>query len=75
MLDSATRSSIKASYASAGISLIVSAFGSTEAPTSQGADPTATANNLAAFVKQYGLDGVDVDYEVTPRRIIFVITF
>lgn len=63
MLDSATRSSIKASYASAGISLIVSAFGSTEAPTSQGADPTATANNLAAFVKQYDLDGVDVDYE------------
>ncbi|KAI6164652.1 glycoside hydrolase family 18 protein [Pisolithus thermaeus] len=62
-LDSATRSSIHASYAAAGINLIVSAFGSTDAPTSTGADPTATANNLAAFVKQYGLDGADIDYE------------
>ncbi|KAI5999385.1 glycoside hydrolase family 18 protein [Pisolithus orientalis] len=62
-LDAATRSSIHSSYAAAGISLIVSAFGSTDAPTSSGADPTTTANNLAAFVQEYGLDGVDVDYE------------
>lgn len=62
-LDATTRSSIHASYAAAGISLIVSAFGSTDAPTSTGADPTATANNLAAFVQQYGLDGADIDYE------------
>ncbi|KIJ65610.1 glycoside hydrolase family 18 protein [Hydnomerulius pinastri MD-312] len=62
-LSSSTRSSIKSSYAAAGIKLIVSAFGSTDAPTSTGADPTTTANNLAAFVIQYGLDGVDVDYE------------
>ncbi|KAL4065918.1 glycoside hydrolase family 18 protein [Scleroderma yunnanense] len=62
-LDAGTRSSIKSSYASAGISLIVSAFGSTDTPTSSGADPTTTANNLAAWVKQYDLDGVDIDYE------------
>ncbi|KAH7890780.1 glycoside hydrolase family 18 protein [Phlebopus sp. FC_14] len=62
-ISSSTRSSIKSSYASAGIKLVVSAFGSSEAPTSSGADPTTTANNLAAFVIQYGLDGVDVDYE------------
>ncbi|KAI6107434.1 glycoside hydrolase superfamily [Pisolithus thermaeus] len=45
------------------MSLIVSAFGSTDAPISTGADPTATANNLVAFVKQYGLDSADIDYE------------
>ncbi|EIW79362.1 glycoside hydrolase family 18 protein [Coniophora puteana RWD-64-598 SS2] len=62
-LDAATRSSIKAKYHAAGIKLVVSAFGSTDTPTSAGADATATANKLAAWVKQYGLDGVDVDYE------------
>ncbi|EIW79383.1 glycoside hydrolase family 18 protein [Coniophora puteana RWD-64-598 SS2] len=62
-LDAATRTSIKTQYNNAGIKMIVSAFGSTDAPTSSGADPTTTANNLAAFVKQYSLDGVDIDYE------------
>ncbi|EIW79384.1 glycoside hydrolase family 18 protein [Coniophora puteana RWD-64-598 SS2] len=62
-LDNATRASIKSDYNSAGISLIVSAFGSTDAPTSSGDDPTTTANNLAAWVIEYGLDGVDIDYE------------
>lgn len=62
-LDNATRASIKTSYHNAGISLIVSAFGSTDAPTSGGYDPTTVANNLAAFVLEYNLDGVDVDYE------------
>jgi len=38
-------------------------FGATDAPTSTGADPIATANTMAAWVKQFGLDGVDVDYE------------
>lgn len=63
-LDNATRASIKTSYHNAGISLIVSAFGSTDAPTSSGYDPTTVANNLAAFVLKYDLDGVDIDYEV-----------
>jgi len=36
----------------------------TDAPTSIGADPTTVANNVAAFVKEFDLDGVDVDYEV-----------
>ena len=44
---------------------MVSAFGSTNAPTSSGADPVATANTMAAWVKKYGLDGIDVDYEVS----------
>lgn len=42
----------------------MSVFGSTDAPTSTGADPVSTANTMAAWVKQYDLDGIDVDYEV-----------
>ncbi|KAJ6480359.1 glycoside hydrolase [Mycena sanguinolenta] len=55
--------SIKTEYAAAGISLVVSAFGSTYLPTTVGDDPTAAANYIANFVKEYNLDGVDVDYE------------
>ncbi|KAJ3504218.1 hypothetical protein NLJ89_g8052 [Agrocybe chaxingu] len=62
-LTAAQRSSIKSQYASAGIKLIVSVFGSTDVPTSTNADPIATANKMAAWVKQYDLDGIDVDYE------------
>lgn len=63
-LTAAQRSTIKSQYAAAGIKLIVSAFGATDAPTSSGNDPIATANTFAAWVKQYSLDGIDVDYEV-----------
>ncbi|GLB41933.1 putative glycosyl hydrolase 18 family protein [Lyophyllum shimeji] len=62
-LTDAQRSTIKSQYAAAGIKLIVSAFGSTDVPTTSGADPVATANSFAAWVKQYNLDGIDVDYE------------
>ncbi|CAD6569884.1 MAG: hypothetical protein TREMPRED_005496 [Tremellales sp. Tagirdzhanova-0007] len=58
-----TRQSVLEEYHDAGIALMVSAFGSTDSPTSNGADPTSTAQELAQFVKDYGLDGVDVDYE------------
>ena len=73
-LSSAQRSSVKSQYAAAGIKLIVSAFGSTDAPTSSGADPVSTADTMAAFVKQFDLDGIDVDYEVSNRggeRLIY----
>lgn len=43
--------------------MIVSVFGSTDTPTTSGADPTSTANTFAAWVIEYGLDGIDVDYE------------
>ncbi|KIP08831.1 glycoside hydrolase family 18 protein [Phlebiopsis gigantea 11061_1 CR5-6] len=62
-LTAAQRTSIKSQYAAAGIKLVVSVFGSTDVPTSSGADPIATANTMAAWVKQYDLDGIDVDYE------------
>jgi len=57
------RANYISSYHAAGIKIMVSAFGATESPTSAGEDPVTTANNLAAWVKTYGLDGVDVDYE------------
>lgn len=52
---------IKKKYNDAGIKLLVSAFGSTEMPTSNG--PVQVANALAAFVNSNNLDGVDIDYE------------
>ncbi|KAF8159455.1 glycoside hydrolase [Crassisporium funariophilum] len=62
-LTATQRSTVKSQYAAAGIKLIVSVFGETDAPTSNGADPVNTANTMAAWVKQFSLDGVDVDYE------------
>jgi len=57
------RTTIKNEYSAAGVRLIVSAFGSTSTPTSSGEDAIGTADSLAAWVKQYDLDGADVDYE------------
>jgi hypothetical protein len=54
-LDADTRASIISDYHSNGISIMVSAFGSTDAPTSEGADPVETANMVAGFVMQYGV--------------------
>ncbi|KAL0953844.1 hypothetical protein HGRIS_005021 [Hohenbuehelia grisea] len=62
-LTAAERQSVKSQYAAAGIKIIVSVFGATDAPTSTGADPIGTANTMAAWVKQFDLDGIDVDYE------------
>lgn len=63
-LSSSQRSSLKAGYKSSGISLLVSAFGSTDSPTTDGKDPTALAESMANWVKTWGMDGIDVDYEV-----------
>ena len=57
------RAAKKAEYNNAGINIIVSAFGETDKPTSQGADPVGTANTFAQFVLNNQLDGIDVDYE------------
>jgi chitinase len=42
---------------------VISAFGETIQPTTQGLDPAKTANDFADFALQLGVDGVDVDYE------------
>ncbi|CDZ97380.1 Polyadenylation factor I complex, subunit, Yth1 (CPSF subunit) [Phaffia rhodozyma] len=60
------RAALKADYAANGKYLMVSAFGSTDTPTTSGYDPTQTAQKLAAFVEKYDLDGVDIDYEDFP---------
>ncbi|CAO3662453.1 unnamed protein product [Umbelopsis vinacea] len=62
-LDSATRQSYLDSIHAAGKKLLISAFGAAEWPTSAGVDPTTSAKNLAAIVKQYGFDGADIDWE------------
>ncbi|TFK53391.1 glycoside hydrolase [Heliocybe sulcata] len=62
-LTAAERSTVLSQYHAAGISLVVSVFGSTDVPTSSGANPVTTADTIAAWVKEYDLDGVDVDYE------------
>ncbi|KAJ4474881.1 putative chitinase [Lentinula aciculospora] len=62
-LSASQRSTIKQQYQAAGIKLLVSAFGSTETPTTSGMDATQVASQMAAWVKQYGVDGIDVDYE------------
>ncbi|KAF7356553.1 Glycoside hydrolase family 18 protein [Mycena venus] len=62
-LSTSDRATIKAQYAAAGIKLMVSAFGSSDVPTSSGVDPIAMATTMANWVVQYGLDGIDVDYE------------
>ncbi|KAH0835490.1 glycoside hydrolase family 18 protein [Lanmaoa asiatica] len=62
-LTSSQRTSYLQEYNAAGISLIVSAFGSTDIPTTSGANSVTVADNLASWVLQYGLQGVDIDYE------------
>ncbi|KAJ7155373.1 glycoside hydrolase family 18 protein [Mycena crocata] len=62
-LTAAQRASVKAQYAAAGIKLIVSVFGSTDVPTSSNVNPVTMATTMANWVIQFGLDGIDVDYE------------
>ena len=50
-------------YHQYGVKVLVSAFGATDFPTTQGADPIVTAEALAKFVLDNNLDGVDLDYE------------
>ena len=57
---------MKAEYAAAGIKVMISAFGSTDEPATSGADPVALGHKFASFVKQYDLDGIDVDFEDFP---------
>ena len=59
-LPAAQKAAKKAEYAAAGIKLMISAFGSTETPTSSGVDAVAAADALAQWCKDYDLDGVDV---------------
>ena len=48
--------------------MIVSAFGSTDTPTSSGIDPVAMVHELASWVRKHSLHGdfhgIVIDYEV-----------
>jgi len=50
-------------YHAHNVKVLVSAFGSTDFPTSRGVDPVACGQQLAKFVKDNNLDGVDLDWE------------
>ena len=54
---------MKNAYNANGISLILSAFGASENPTSMGLSPIQCANKLAKYVYDNNFDGVDIDYE------------
>lgn len=62
-LSQSTRDWIVNDYHSHNISFLVSAFGYGDNPTTDGKNPVTVANDLAAFVKKYNLDGVDLDWE------------
>jgi chitinase len=62
-LDATTRQTYINAIHASGKKLLISAFGAAEWPTSGGVNPTTSANNLAAIVKQYGFDGCDIDWE------------
>lgn len=58
-------------YEKAGTSVTIPASGETDTPTSSGTNAVAVADKIASWVKEYGLQGVDIDYEV---RLQFVLT-
>ncbi|KAI9334379.1 glycoside hydrolase superfamily [Obelidium mucronatum] len=62
-LPAATREAYINAFHSAGKRILISAFGEMDAPATNGIDPIDCANRLAAFVIEYGFDGVDVDFE------------
>lgn len=57
------------------MNIIVSVFGSTDTPTSSGADPVQLANTMAQWVIEFGVDGVDVDYEVRNNEGRYILFF
>jgi len=59
--DADIRAKLRKAFHDAGKRIVVSAFGAFNNPTSE--DPTAVCTRLANFAKDYGFDGVDLDYE------------
>ena len=52
----------KKAFNNAGKKIVISAFGSTQFPTTAGSDPILIANKLADFVLGNNFDGVDVNW-------------
>ena len=60
---SETQKYIKDLYKNGGKKLIISTFGDSEFPASQGFNPVVCAKKLSTFVKENHADGVDIDFE------------
>lgn len=60
--DSETRQMIKEFYRSSVIKLFVNAFSTYENPVSDGLDPVNCSISLLAYIKEYGFDGVNIDF-------------
>lgn len=60
------QATLKKNFTNNNVKLMISAFGSTQTPTSAGYDPVDCAIKLAQFVIDNQLDGVDIDWEDTP---------
>ncbi|KAH7087279.1 glycoside hydrolase, partial [Auriculariales sp. MPI-PUGE-AT-0066] len=57
------RRKLKQRLTSGGAKLMIAAGGATDHPTTAGLGPEKRAQLLANYVKRYGFDGVDVNYE------------
>ena len=57
------RTNLLNEYHRNGVTVLISAFGASSFPTSMGIPATACGENLAQFVIDMQLDGVDLDYE------------
>ena len=57
------RTNLVNEYHKNGVKVLIAAFGATSFPTSMGIPATACGENLAQFVIDMQLDGVDLDYE------------
>ncbi|PIL29812.1 hypothetical protein GSI_08018 [Ganoderma sinense ZZ0214-1] len=62
-LDATKRQQLKQQYNEAGVSIVASAFGEKDLPTSAGQNPVTLANTMGQFVLNNDLDGIDVDWE------------
>ena len=61
--DDDVRTAIVQKFHDAGKYLMVSAFGATDHPIKQNEDATTLGTLIGNAVKDYGLDGVDIDHE------------
>jgi len=61
--DSLTRDVIKKFYQAAGVKLMVNVFGIWEKPISNKLNAEECANKLLTFIKDYGFDGANIDFQ------------
>lgn len=60
--DSEVRTAIKNIFREKGIKLLVNAFSSNQSPATANQSAPDCANNLLSFAKDYGFDGINLDF-------------